>query len=304
MRSEEQVRGAGRDEGGGAASLGMMEPPPAASPSAPDSSPSDSTTPVLLDPVAAVEATQPPAVSSAANPSASAPKSGERHAAHEPMSHEQRVLWMALAAGAPGVFVSLALLWAGDYTPKVVWTLAAVVICCWLGFAFAVQGRVVRPLQTVSNLLAALREGDYSFRARGGRGWDALSEVIREINALSQTMREQRMGALEATALLRTVMSEIDVAVFAFDPERRLRLVNRAGERLLGRPEERAAGRTAEELGLEDCLRVREADAPHTLTKAFPGDGGQRRRWGVRRSTFRERGTTRSRPSSPSPGAS
>jgi two-component system nitrogen regulation sensor histidine kinase NtrY len=210
--------------------------------------------------------------------------------AHEPMSHERRVLWSALAAGAPGVLVSLALLLAGDYTPKVVWTLAALVVCFWLGFAFSVQGRVVRPLQTVSNLLAALREGDYSFRARGGRGWDALSEVIREINALSQTMREQRMGALEATALLRTVMSEIDVAVFAFDPERRLRLVNRAGERLLGRTQERAAGRTAEELGLEDVLRVREADAPRTLSKAFPGDGGQRRRWGVRRSTFRERG--------------
>ncbi|HEX7955546.1 MAG TPA: ATP-binding protein, partial [Pyrinomonadaceae bacterium] len=227
---------------------------------------------------------------SATKAAAAASQSAAHRAGREPMSHERRVLWSALAAGAPGVAVSLALLWAGDYTPKVVWTLAALVVCFWLGFAFSVQGRVVRPLQTVSNLLAALREGDYSFRARGGRGWDALSEVIREINALSQTMREQRMGALEATALLRTVMSEIDVAVFAFDPERRLRLVNRAGERLLGRTQERAAGRTAEELGLEDVLRVREADAPHTLTKAFPGDGGQRRRWGVRRSTFRERG--------------
>jgi two-component system, NtrC family, nitrogen regulation sensor histidine kinase NtrY len=148
----------------------------------------------------------------------------------------------------------------------------------------------VRPLQTVSNLLAALREGDYSFRARGGRGQDALSEVIREINALGETMREQRIGALEATALLRTVMAEIDVAVFAFDPERRLRLVNRAGERLLSRPEERAYGRTAEELGLADVLRLRENDETRTLTKAFPGDGGQLRRWGVRRSTFRERG--------------
>jgi two-component system nitrogen regulation sensor histidine kinase NtrY len=211
-------------------------------------------------------------------------------ARREPMTHEQRVLLMALAAGAPGVVVSLALLWAGGYTPKVVWTLAALVVCFWLGFAFAVRGRVVRPLQTVSNLLAALGEGDYSFRARGGHGQDALSEVVREINALGQTMRDQRIGALEATALLRTVMSEIDVAVFAFDPERRLRLVNRAGERLLARPEERAAGRTAEELGLADCLSVRETDDTHTLTKAFPGDGGHLRRWGVRRSTFRERG--------------
>lgn len=208
----------------------------------------------------------------------------------EPASHERRVLLMTLAAGAPAVLVSLILLWTGDYTPKVFWTLATLIVCFWLGFSFAVQGRVVRPLQTVSNLLAALREGDYSFRARGGRGLDALSEVIREINALGGTLREQRVGALEATALLRTVMSEIDVAVFAFDPESRLRLVNRAGERLLTQSSSRAVGRTAEELGLDDCLRVSEADAGHTLAKGFPGDGGVFRRWGVRRSSFRERG--------------
>ena len=84
-------------------------------------------------------------------------------------------------------------------------------------------------------------------------------------------------------------MAEIDVAIFAFDPEGRLRLVNRAGERLLATPEERASGRTDEELGLEVCLRVSETDETHTLTKAFPGDGVVRR-WGVRRSSFRERG--------------
>src|SRR5947209_9746729 len=207
-----------------------------------------------------------------------------------PLTHEQRVLLMALAAGAPAVVVSLALLWADDYTPKVFWTLLTLVVCFWLGFSFAVRGRVVRPLQTVSNLLAALREGDYSFRARGGRGDDALSEVIREINSLGATMREHRVGALEAAALLHTVMAEIDVAVFAFDPEGRLRLLNRAGERLLARGPERALGRTADELRLGDCLRVSDDDESHTLTKSFRGDGGVLRRWGVRRSAFRERG--------------
>jgi nitrogen fixation/metabolism regulation signal transduction histidine kinase len=53
---------------------------------------------------------------------------------------------------------------------------------------------------------------------------------------LADTLRDERLGSLEATAMLRTVMSEIDVAVFAFDDEHKLRLVNRAGERLLGRP--------------------------------------------------------------------
>jgi two-component system nitrogen regulation sensor histidine kinase NtrY len=266
MRPEEQATaGTSGTEMIGAATLPPEHAPPS-TPNAPAASPAATTQPV-------------------------SPIAERRNAVRrEPLSHERRVLLTALAAGAPAVVVSLALLLAGDYTPKVVWTLAALIACCWLGFSFAVQSRVVRPLQTVSNLLAALREGDYSFRARGGHGTDALSEVVREINALGETMREQRIGALEATALLRTVMSEIDVAIFAFDPERRLRLVNRAGERLLARPAERAAGRTAEELGLEDCLRVREMDAPHTLAKAFPGDSGQLRRWGVRRISFRERG--------------
>lgn len=206
------------------------------------------------------------------------------------MSHERRVLLMALAAAAPAVVVSLALLWAGPYEPKTVWTLATLIVCVWLGFSFAAQARVVRPLQTVSNLLSSLREGDYSFRARGGRGHDALGEVIREINALSETLREHRLGALEATTLLRTVMAEIDVAVFAFDPEGRLRLVNRAGERLLARHAERLLSRTAEELGLSDCLAFEADGAQHTLQKAFPGAGNVYKPWGVRRSSFREGG--------------
>ncbi|HEX7314422.1 MAG TPA: ATP-binding protein [Pyrinomonadaceae bacterium] len=276
MKSEEQVSGQTD-----AAVVGAVAPRPSTPLDAPHA-PDDSSPPARVESSSTTQTIHTTA--------STRPWDEGRHARREPMEHERRVLLMALAAGAPAVVVSLVLLWVGGYTPKVVWTLGALVVCVWLGFSFAVQGRVVRPLQTVSNLLAALREGDYSFRARGGRGQDALSEVIREINALGETLREQRIGALEATALLRTVMSEIDVAVFAFDPERRLRLVNRAGERLLARPEERAYGRTAEELGLADVLRVRETDAPRTLAKAFPGDGGQMRRWGVRRSIFRERG--------------
>src|SRR6476620_4265600 len=103
----------------------------------------------------------------------------------------------------------------------------------WLtlaAFIASLREHIVRPLQTMTKLLAALREGDYSIRARGAREDDALGEVLLEINSLGETLRVQRLGAFEATALLRTIMAEIDVAVFTFDPERRLRLVNRAGE--------------------------------------------------------------------------
>jgi nitrogen fixation/metabolism regulation signal transduction histidine kinase len=133
-------------------------------------------------------------------------------------------------------------------------------------------------------LLAALREGDYSIRARGAGGSNALGEVLLEINSLGETLRLQRLGAFEATALLRTIMSEIDVAVFTFDPRRHLRLVNRAGETLLGQPMDKLLGKTASELSLDTCLEVSE-DEPLTLN--FPGGSG---RWGIRRSTFREEG--------------
>ncbi len=108
-----------------------------------------------------------------------------------------------------------------------------------------------------------------------------------EVNDLGQTLREQRLGAMEATALLRTVMSEIDVAVFAFDGDQRLRLVNRAGERLLAQPSARLLGRTSNELGLSACLNRTDGTGPYTMQMVFPGGVG---RWDVRRSTFREGG--------------
>jgi nitrogen fixation/metabolism regulation signal transduction histidine kinase len=199
-------------------------------------------------------------------------------------SHEGRVVLLAVLAGLPGSGTALALLWSGDYTSKVQWTLTVLVVCGWLGFALAVRERVVYPLQTISNLLAALREGDFSVRGRSPRPDDALGEVMREVNTLSRTLREQRLGAMEATTLLTTVMREIDVAVFAFDEHQRLQLVNRAGERLLAAPPERLLGQTALELRLAACL---EGPPQSTFQGVFPGGAG---RWGVRRTRIRESG--------------
>jgi nitrogen fixation/metabolism regulation signal transduction histidine kinase len=142
----------------------------------------------------------------------------------------------------------------------------------------------VRPAQTLSNLLAALREGDFSIRGRGARPDDALGLAFLEVNALGDTLREQRLGALEATALLARVIEEIDVAIFAFDASKVLRLANRAGARLLAQPGERLLGKSADELGLARCLRE---DSPGGVEQAFPGATG---RWEVRRSAFRQRG--------------
>src|SRR3984893_7663437 len=200
------------------------------------------------------------------------------------LSHENRLTWITLGAVVPPAIIALSIIWFGDYTAKVQWTLTLLIVGFGFGFIMSAREHIVRPLQTITNLLAALREGDYSIRARGAREDDALGEALLEINSLGETLRIQRLGAFEATALLRTIMAEIDVAVFTFDPERRLRLVNRAGENLLGQPIDKLLGRKASDLGLSECLDSHE-DAPLTLT--FHGGSG---RWGVRRSTFREHG--------------
>src|SRR5213082_1131516 len=200
------------------------------------------------------------------------------------LSHEGRVVLLAFLAGLPGSAAALWMLWDGPGPARVQWTLSVLIVGAWLGLALAVRDRVVFPLQTLSNLLGALREGDFSVRGRSPRPDDALGEVMREVNTLGSTLREQRLDAMEATTLLRAVMREIAVAIFAFDEHHRLRLVNRAGERLLAAPPERLLGQTAEELELESCL-----DGPPMMTmqKVFPGTAG---RFGVRRTRIRERG--------------
>ncbi|HLZ93622.1 MAG TPA: ATP-binding protein [Candidatus Acidoferrum sp.] len=202
----------------------------------------------------------------------------------KPLSYEHRIQLLAVAAGLPGSAIALILLWSGDYSSRTIWTLGILIVGLWLGFAISVRHRVTFSLQTLSNLLAAMREEDFSVRARGANRDDAMGEVMIEVNSLSETLREQRLGALEAGALLRAVMEEIDVAIFTFDNENKLRLVNRAGERLLARPPERLLGFTAAELGLGASL---EGDAVRTMELTFPGGSG---RWGMRRGSFRQAG--------------
>jgi PAS domain S-box-containing protein len=203
---------------------------------------------------------------------------------HRPAGHESRVFLAALLSGLPAVLLAEGLLWFGSFSLRTQVTGTLVAAGTWLIGSALVRERVLRPLQTIANLLAALREGDYSIRARGASVEDGLGLALFEVNTLSETLRSQRLHALEASALLRRVIEEIDVAVFAFDSAQRLRLVNRGGERLLGQASERLVGMDAAALGLAACL---DGETPRTIDAAFPGGAG---RWEVRGSTFRQDG--------------
>ncbi len=211
---------------------------------------------------------------------------------------------LAVLAGLPAVVVALFFLWhtpvlisgsnVGPETvppsnqavrsPVIREVVTLVLLGFWVGGAIALRERARYPLNTLANLLAALREGDYSIRARNAGQSDALGEVLAELNALAKKLHDQRLNVVETSALLGKVMAEIDVAVFTFDSQECLRLVNRAAERLLNRPAEQLLGRTASELNLQDVLT---GDPARTFEASFPGAFG---RWGMRRSAFRSEG--------------
>ena len=200
------------------------------------------------------------------------------------MNFERRVVVTALAALLPIALCALILLFAGDFSRRAFWTVLFFVAVGTFVGTYVLHEQVTYPLRTLSNLITALREEDYSLRARSPKRDDALGDVLTELNALATVMESRKLEAVEAAALLRAVLAEIDAAIFAFDEEARLQLVNRAGEKLLDAPATRLHGQTAEELGVSDLL---DEDAPHSVDRRFPGANG---RWNVRRSSFRERG--------------
>ena len=162
-----------------------------------------------------------------------------------------------------------------------------VLLALVLGWAFAVSilmEQIVRPLQTLANVVAALREDDYSFRARGGQRSDALGDLALEVNRLAGTLQGRRAGALEAMALVERVMRSMQSPVLAFDPEGRLRLLNAAGERAFGLRGQPALGHSAAQLKLEELLHVGDDDVISL------GRGQQPVRWVVKRTNFRLRG--------------
>lgn len=193
------------------------------------------------------------------------------------MHYERRIVLTAVLALAPVALAALLLVWAGDFSTKVRWTVLACIAVGAFVSTYVLHEQLVFPLRTISNIITALREEDYSLRGRNPRRDDALGEVMTEVNALADLMESRKLEAVEAAALLRAVLARIDAAIFAFDDDDRLRLVNPAGERLLARPRERLLGRTAADVGLTDLLAD---DAPATID----------RRWNVHRSEFRERG--------------
>jgi len=165
--------------------------------------------------------------------------------------------------------------------------LCVVMVTLAVGWAFAVSllmEQITRPMQTLANVVASLREDDYSFRARGGQRNDALGDLALEINALASMLQGQRAGSLEAMALVERVMSSMQSPVLAFDRDGRLKLLNQAGEKAFGLSGQTALGLSAGKLHLEYLLSAADDDLI-----SISGTQ-QTSRWVLKRTSFRLRG--------------
>jgi len=200
------------------------------------------------------------------------------------ISFERRLrIWLYLL-GLPALVLCWVLLWQHSVEVSIQCLLLLLFAAGWaLAVSFLAE-QIIRPLQTLSNVVAALREDDYSFRARGGRRNDALGDLALEINALASMLQSQRAGSLEAMALVERVMSSMQSPVLAFDLEGRLRLLNTAAERAFGLSISTALNRSAGALKLTHLLEASDDDLL-SLDEAQ-----QAVRWVIKRSSFRLRG--------------
>jgi nitrogen fixation/metabolism regulation signal transduction histidine kinase len=182
----------------------------------------------------------------------------------------------------PGLILVGIFLYQGQlsFAPAIL-LIACLLLYLLLVAAALIEG-MVRPLQTLSNVVASLREGDYSFRARGAGSEDALGELATEINALADLLQKQRVRSLEATALLARILEVMHTPLFAFDRHDRLQLASNSGAQLLGRPLARCYNQSARELGLQELLA-----APDQTTHSF---GAKPTRWLLRKAAFRQDG--------------
>lgn len=199
---------------------------------------------------------------------------------------ERTIFLLALVAGLPGSAITIVLMRAFDFSLKVQVTLILLTLIVWLAAATAAATRAVRPIQTFANVVAALREGDYSIRARNRQPDDDLGYALLELSALGEQLHHQRLGELESGALLRQVLDEIEVAVFAFDPDGHIKLLNRAAEQLLNLPAADAVNRSAQELGVASLL---EEESPRTVQLTLGSTSGP---WELRRAQFRQGGVS------------
>jgi hypothetical protein len=112
------------------------------------------------------------------------------------LSHDRKILLLALLAGLPALLATTVLLWLAPVSDLLRGTILGGLVVVWLSLARAAQLRVIRPLQVIANLLAGLR-GDTSPCAPARRRATMLARSVAK-SIRCRKPQGAALGALEA----------------------------------------------------------------------------------------------------------
>lgn len=200
------------------------------------------------------------------------------------MSFERKLVLTLLGLTVPAV---LLLLVALIYYSASIYLVALLGLGFSLGIAVGVASiyhKITWQYRTLSNLLEAISAEDFSLRGRRANTGGALAELMAQINALADTLFEQRLKSEETQLLLRKLINQIDVAIIAVDDDGEIHFANPEAGELLRQDAETLAGQSLQAVGAEQLLD----SAPDTaLSLELPSGTGVYR---VQRDSFRESG--------------
>jgi len=196
----------------------------------------------------------------------------------------QKIFTLTLAASIPSYVCCLIFLWLIDYSVYAKVLLTTLLSLSVFGFAWLIKQQLQFQFQTLSNLVEAIRGGDFTLRGKKRADNDPLTELTGQINLLSASLSEQRVASEEAYRLLDKTIAHINVAIFALDANNKIKLANPAAGRLFSCNFLQLFGQSAESLALTTFFT---GEQTQLLEHTFPGGSG---RWQIRLDSYRDKG--------------
>jgi nitrogen fixation/metabolism regulation signal transduction histidine kinase len=200
------------------------------------------------------------------------------------MATDLRLFLLVLSIAIPA---GLLLTWMSidGSLPAAAQALIGGILLAWIAIvAAAVRGELLRHVRTLSNLVESIHSSDYSLKGARAHEPGELAELYRQLNALTETLKDSRQNEQELLSVLEKVVSQINVAIIVCDAQDRIRLVNRLAGVLLKSPAEKLIG---VDFAATVLAQVPVAAEPRVLDFSFPGAEG---RWQVSQHYYRHQG--------------
>lgn len=142
------------------------------------------------------------------------------------LASDVRLFLDVLLVAVPTAILLVWFWWSSAEPLATKWVISGLA-CLWvLMMAERVRQHFTYHLRTLSTLVEAIRQEDYSLRSSRYREPGALGELYRQVNALADCLQRSEQQEQELRGLLGKVIAQIQVAILAIDSEQIIQLVN------------------------------------------------------------------------------